>query len=407
MKAVDILEYAFSDYTSNKFKTMMSSLGIIIGVMAIVVMLTLGNGLSEGVSQQFGSLDLDTMTVTPGSSNFGAMMGGGAGSMKVQLPPATFTDRDVSLLANTPGVAQVEPQIAASAEGTYLGDNRSLSIKAVVPQYETNLASDMDRGRFLSQTDTYSVVLGSSAANGTFGKIVRTGSYILLTNPYTGKSQEYMVVGVLQELNSSITSGNVNSAVYMTKAGLKGISDQDTYTSITVRADNVQNVDAVASNVQDALTRLHRNEAFSVITQKTFSSMIQTVFSLITDVLAGIGAVSLVVGGIGIMNVMMLTVKERTKEIGLMKAIGATTTDVRLIFLTESALLGIISGAIGVLISAVVAAIVGQIAGLPMGMSMQNILLGIGFGLFITSVFGVYPANQAATLDPIDALRTD
>ena len=199
----------------------------------------------------------------------------------------------------------------------------------------------MDHGRFLSQTDTYSVVLGSSAANGTFGKIIRTGSYIQLTNPYTGKSQQYVVVGVLKELNTSITSGNVNSAVYMTKAGLKGISDQDTYTSITVRADNVQNVDAVASNVQDALSRLHRNEAFSVTTQKAFSSMIQTVFSLITDVLAGIGAVSLVVGGIGIMNVMMLTVKERTKEIGLMKAIGATTTDVRLIFLTESALLGL------------------------------------------------------------------
>ncbi len=406
MKPLDILEYAFSDYTSNKFKTMMSSLGIIIGVMAIVVMLTLGNGLSEGVSQQFGSLDMDTMTVTPGSSNFGAMMSEG-NALKVQLPPATFTDRDVSLLANTPGVSQVEPQIATNAVGTYLGDNRTMPVKAVVPQYEPNLASEMDHGRFLSQTDAYSVVLGSSAANGTFGKILRTGSYIQLTNPYTGKSQQYVVVGVLKELNTSITSGNVNSAVYMTKAGLKGISDQDTYTSITVRADNIQNVDEVASNVHDALSRLHRNEAFSVTTMKTFSSMIQTVFSLITDVLAGIGAVSLVVGGIGIMNVMMLTVKERVKEIGLMKAVGATTTDVRLIFLTESALLGVISGAIGVLISAVVAAIVGQFAGLPMGMSMQNILLGVGFGLLITTVFGVYPANQAATLDPIEALRTE
>ncbi len=406
MKSLDILEYAFSDYTSNKFKTMMSSLGIIIGVMAIVVMLTLGNGLSEGVSQQFGSLDLDTMTVSPGSSDFG-MMSGGAGSLKVQLPPATFTDRDVSLLANTPGVAQVEPQIAASAVGTYLGDNRTMPVKAVVPQYESNLASDMDHGRFLSQTDTYSVVLGSSAANGTFGKILRTGSYIQLTNPYTGKSQQYVVVGVLKELNTTVMSGNVNSEIYMTKAGLKGISDQDTYTSITVRADNIQNVDAVASNVQDALSRLHRNEAYSVTTMKTFSSMIQTVFGLITDVLAGIGAVSLVVGGIGIMNVMMLTVKERVKEIGLMKAVGATTTDVRLIFLTESALLGVISGAIGVLISAIVAAIVGQVAGLPMSMSMQNIILGIGFGLLITTVFGVYPANQASRLDPIEALRTE
>jgi putative ABC transport system permease protein len=277
----------------------------------------------------------------------------------------------------------------------------------VLPQYETDLAKGMDYGRFLTQTDKYSIVLGSNVANGTFGKVIRTGSYITMTNPYTGKSQDYMVVGVLKERNTSIMSGDPNSAVYMTKAGLAGISDQDTYTSITVRADNIQDVDTVASNVEDALSRLHRNEAYSVITQKTFSTMISTVFDMIKYVLAGISAVSLVVGGIGIMNVMMLTVKERVKEIGLMKAIGATTGDVRLIFLMESALLGIISGLIGVLLAAVIASIVGSFVGLSMSVSAQNIIMGVLFGLMITSVFGVYPANQASRLDPIEALRTE
>ena len=380
----------------------MSSLGIIIGVMAVVVMLTLGDGLQAGISQQFGSLELDTMAVLPMSINMN-----GPPSATVQKAPAKLTDRDVSLIANTPGVTEVYPIISASAEGQYKADNRSLSISAIVPQYETRLASSMDKGRFLTQSDIYSIVLGSKVANGTFPKVIQPGAYIKLTNQYTGKSQSYVVVGVLKERNVSMLTGDLNAAVYMTKAGLKGISDQDTYSEIAIRADSVQDADTVASRVSDALASLHRNEAYTVITQKMFADAISTIFNMIKYVLAGIGAVSLVVGGIGIMNVMTLTVKERVKEIGLMKAVGATTTDVRLVFLTESALLGLISGVIGVAVAAIVALIVGHFVGLNMMVSLQNALLGVAFGLLITTVFGVYPANQASRMDPIDALRSD
>ncbi len=407
MKPADVIEYALSDFSNNKFKTMMSSLGIIIGVMAIVVMLTLGDGLYSGVSQQFGDLDLDQMIVMPGGgSTTGSSFSIGS-SMAVEKSPAKFTDRDVTLLMGTSGVVEVTPRVSGSGTVTYNNENKSLSVQGVRPASETRLAHQIDKGRFLSSTDTYSVVIGSKIANGTFSKLVRTGTPITITNPMDGRSHVYTVVGILRESNGSMITGDPNSNIYMTMDGIKAVSSVDSYSMIYVRAASPSEAQATADNVKESLSRLHRNEGFTVLTIKSFSDAINSIFDYIKYVLGGIAAISLVVGGIGILNVMMLTVKERTKEIGLMKAVGATTMDVRLLFLAESAMLGVVSGLIGLGLAAVISYFIGNGAGMPMPITLNNVLIGLGFGFITTTIAGVYPANKAATLDPIEALRTE
>ena len=404
MKPADIFEYTFSDFSNNKFKTMMSSLGIIIGVMAIVVMLTLGDGLYSGVSGQFGSLDLNQIIISPGQASQSSGIGFGAVQTK---PPANLTDRDVSVLMTTPGVTEVNPRMVASGMVTFNRENRSLSIQGVRPSDETKLSQQMAKGRFLSPTDTYSVVLGYNVSNGTFSRVINPGSTITITNPALGMSHTYTVVGVMSQSNGSVVSGDPNANIYMTTDGLKGFSLAKSYSVIYVRAADVNAVDKTADNVKAALSRFHRNEGFTVQTIKSFSQAISSIFDYIKYILSGIAAISLLVGGIGILNVMMLTVKERTKEIGLMKAVGATTSDVRMLFLAESALLGLISGLIGLGIAFLVCYVIGKGAGMPMPVSINNILIGIIFGLVTTTIAGVYPANQAAILDPIEALRTE
>ena len=403
MKASDVLEYAVVDFTSNKFKTMLSSLGIIIGVFAIVAMLTFGDALQTGVTSQFGTLELDTMVVLPMSFN----MGGGPPTAVVQKAPAKLTDRDVNILLGTPGVKEVYPEISTSALARFKEENRTLSVSGIMPQYMGSYVSQVDKGRYLSQSDTNSIVIGSKVANGTFGRKITPGSYMTLSNPYTGKSQDYTVVGVMKERNGSILAGDPNTAVYMTRAGIKSITDQDTFTYIALRADSVEVADQTATNVENALKYIHRNEAYSVLTQKMFMDAISQVFAIIKTALTGIGAISLVVGGIGIANVMMLTVRERVKEIGLMKAVGATTSDVRIIFLTEAVLLGLFSGLAGVVATMIAAWAIGEYIHMGMPVSMMNALVGVGFGLVLTTAAGVYPASQASKLDPIEALRAD
>ncbi len=408
MNLPDLLEYIAVGFKADRFKTLMSSLGIIIGVMAIVVMLSVGEGLYSGVSSQFSSLDLDMIRVMPGSAHFG-----GPGSDQANrnpAEPAKFTDKDTKVLENVVGVKNVAPRSGASVVVAFRNANSSASLVGVDPDKEEDLSEEVAQGRFLSGSDYKSIVIGHGVSNELFRMRVMPGNKIRLY--YEDRYMDFKVVGVLEEAEQTSFGGpgmDENQQMYVTHKAMEELKGEENYYYgyFQVKVYDPEQVEGIIEKMKNDLERYHKDEAYDATTARDMLASLMSVLSMIKYALAGIGAISLLVGGIGIANVMMLTVKERIKEIGVMKALGATTRDIRMQYLLEAGVLGAVSSLIGILLGVAVSYLIGSLASLPSAITYQSILLGVLFGVVTTTIAGVYPANRAARLDPIEALRAE
>jgi putative ABC transport system permease protein len=391
---------------ANKMRSGLTVLGIIIGVAAVIAVLAIGNGTQESILGEIQGVGTNLLFVTQG------------GSEDVSNPkPLTLSDADA--LADpfsAPSIDGVAPALNGRVELKFAGENKSTSLVGVTPDYETVRNIGLSEGKFFSSTDLSGrsavVIIGTEVADDLFGR--KSG---LVGEKVRIEGQPFRVIGVLEEKGgSAIGSEDDQILVPMTTAQTRLLqrATPNAVDVIYVQAVNSESVPQASLEISQILSSRHRTmigeEDFSVQSQQDFLDLASTITGVLTIFLGGVAAISLLVGGIGIMNIMMVSVVERTREIGLRKALGARRIDILSQFLIESSLLSLLGGFIGILLGWSLSVIVELIAagsGTPIVpvISLNAVLLAVLFSAAIGIFFGLYPANRASTLEPVEALR--
>ena len=397
---------ATESLTSNKLRSGLTILGIIIGVAAVIAVLAIGNGTQESILGEIQGVGTNLLFVTPG------------GSEEVRNPkPLTLLDAEaLAEPISAPSIDSVAPVLNGRAEVTFSGGNKSTTVVGVTPEYADVRNVALSEGEFINATDLSGrasvVLLGTDVAEALFGR-----TFGLVGERVRIDGQPFRVIGVMEEKGgSSMGTEDDQVLVPLTTAQtrlLQRLTPNEVDT-IFVQAVAADSVPLAAQEISLILSSRHRTEIgaedFSVLTQQDFLDLASTITGVLTIFLGGVAAISLLVGGIGIMNIMMVSVIERTREIGLRKALGARRIDILGQFLIESSLLSLVGGFIGILLGWGLSLIVEQIAagsGTPIVpvMSLESILLAVLFSAGIGVFFGLYPANRASQLEPVEALR--
>jgi putative ABC transport system permease protein len=411
MKLYRLLMEALENLNANKMRSMLTVLGIVIGVAAVIAMLSIGRGAEASITSRIESMGTNLIYVTPGSTTQGGVQSasGSAG---------TLTLDDADALADLSNVVAVSSSTSNFAQVVYQGQNTRTRLMGVTPGYETVSSLTLEDGEFISESDQNArslvVVLGSTVAENLFGSTAGVVGQRVRLN-----GQPYKVIGVLASKGGTGFLNQddqvyipLSTALYRLVGGAR-FRGSSVISQITVKADSAKSVDQIMSDVTLLMRERHGTvegaDDFTVTSQEATLSAATQISDTLTIFLGGIAGISLMVGGIGIMNIMLTTVTERTHEIGLRKAVGAKRRDILLQFLVESMVLSLLGGLIGVAIGWGVASLMGQIqfsgSTITPVVSMDSILLATLFSMAVGLFFGIYPATRAARLQPVEALR--
>jgi putative ABC transport system permease protein len=405
MEYTEIIEEAGVTLTVNKLRTGLAMLGIIIGIGSVIALVSLGQSSQAAVSNQIESLGANLLTISPGSQR-GGFVQGGAGSA------TTLTLEDAQAIASSPSVTDVtavSPEYSRRAQVTAGGNNTNTSITGVTAIYSTIHKVNVAEGQFISDSDNVRqakvAVIGPTVVSDLFGANADPlGQSIRISG------QSFKIVGITVSKGGT-GFGNQDDIIYVPlSTAQKVLFGATSLTSIAVEAKNADVMTAAEDEIGYVLLDRHKissptNADFSIFSQNDILNTASSITGTFTALLSGIAAISLIVGGIGIMNIMLVTVTERTREIGLRKALGAKKRNIIAQFLIESIILTFIGGLIGMGIGILASFIISKVIGLPFTISPGSIILAIGVSGAIGILFGWYPARKAANLQPIEALR--
>ena len=408
MKFWMAVEIALTALRANRLRSALTMLGIVIGVAAVIAMVAVGSGATERIQQQIEAIGSNLILVIPGSiTSNGVRLGSGA--------TVTLSEDDARAIASEcPAVAAVAPTVRGGAQVTYGNNNWATSIVGTTPDYLTIRDQTVVRGNPFSADDgssgTKVALLGGTVSQNLFGSADPTGQTIRIKNvPFT-------VDGVLSAKGQSPTGQDQDDVILIpistAKRQVVGASQANAGSigAIMVQAVDAHSMDEAQSEIEALVRQHHRiqpgqDDDFTVRNLSDVFSAQESSARVMSILLGAIASVSLVVGGIGIMNIMLVSVTERTREIGLRIAIGARTRDLLAQFLVEAVTLSILGGIAGILVGVTASALISHFAGWNTLVSPTAIALAFVFSALVGVFFGYYPARKAALLDPIEALR--
>jgi putative ABC transport system permease protein len=411
MRTSDLIGTASKALRANPLRSALTALGVIIGVASVVTMVALGSGAQQQVQASISSLGSNLLIVVPGASQSGGGMRMAAGGDSQSL---TIDDAQ-AIKEELPDAIAVSPSQQARAQIVANGLNWNTRIEGATPDYLIARDWEVEQGRFFDDTEERQarriVVIGATIARELFPNVDPIGETMRIN------SGSYEVIGVFASKGQSGFGMDQDDIVVAPLSTVKRrISGRwrraDTVSQISVKAVSEQALPRLQEDVTELLRQRHHirpgaDDDFTVQNLSSITEAAGQATQVFTYLLAGISAVSLLVGGIGIMNIMLVSVTERTREIGLRKALGARQTDILQQFGLEAVTLSVAGGVIGLVIGILGAWGLTSLAGLPLVLSPLNAALAIGFSGFVGIVFGAYPAWRAAQLDPIEALRRE
>ena len=403
MKTANLVKVALESIKKNKMRTLLTMLGVVIGVAAVIVMVAIGQGAQSQIRSQIENLGTNMIVITPGSSSQGGVSQGAGSSNRLTTDDADALRRESFMLS------AVSPVIVAPTQVVGGQGNWRAAVFGVATDYQTIRDWPVSSGRFFDESDQRSMrkvtVIGKTVADALFPDLDPVGQQVRLRNV------PFEVIGVLSEKGQTAEGSDQDDVLLAPYTTVKNrLSGRSFIAQILASTSTPDDIAAAQAEIRLILRDAHKladweDDDFTVRNQTDLAATAEETTEVMTVLLAAIASISLLVGGIGIMNIMLVSVSERTREIGLRLALGARGSDVLKQFLVESIVMSVLGGLIGVALGFAGAEILGRFAGWATLISAETVFVALGFAAAVGIFFGWWPSRKAAALDPIEALR--